>query len=255
MTLDINGSELIRFAPLGVRNLVTLRSSWPDPKFSGAFLPSDRSVSKDGFSAEWDVSYYGRSYPQQSTGRGGGQPAMEAVDGSLFGVSFLNPVDAYRNAERATKYGLLFIAMAFSAFFLFEVRSNVSIHPVQYVLVGAALVLFFLILLSLSEFLPFGLAYGAAASAATLIVCLYGRKFLGGGRRAAALAGGLGGVYAYLFVVLQLQDYALVMGSALLTATLSALMYFTRDVDWYALDMPQPASPLVRQPDPPSLVR
>ncbi|TBR19766.1 cell envelope integrity protein CreD [bacterium] len=246
LTLDLNGSGSVRFAPLGMRNLVSLSSPWPDPKFSGAFLPSERRVSKDGFSAEWDVSYYGRSYPQQSTGRGGGQPEAEKVDGSLFGVSFLNPVDAYRNAERATKYGLLFVAMAFSAFFLFEVRSQVAIHPVQYVLVGAALVLFFLVLLSLSEFLAFGPAYAGAAAAATLMVGLYSLKFLGGGRRAAGLGAGLGGVYGFLYVVLQLQDYSLLMGSALLTATLGGLMYFTRDVDWYALDMPQPPSPLMR---------
>lgn len=249
LTLDLNGSEGIRFAPLGMRNRVSLSSPWPDPKFSGAFLPAGRRVSKDGFSAEWDVSYYGRSYPQLSTGRGGGQPAAGAVEASLFGVSFLNPVDAYRNVERATKYGLLFIAMAFAAFFLFEVRSSVAIHPVQYVLVGAALVLFFLVLLSLSEFLAFGLAYAAAAGAASLMVCLYGLKFLGSRRRAASLAAGLGGVYGYLFVVLQLQEYSLVMGSALLTGTLAALMYFTRDVDWYALDMPAPPSPLMRAPE------
>ncbi|TPW21659.1 MAG: hypothetical protein FD126_471 [Elusimicrobia bacterium] len=248
MTLDLNGSEGIRFAPLGVRNLVSLKSPWPDPKFSGAFLPAERRVSKDGFSADWDISYYGRSYPQQSTARSGAQPDAEKVDASLFGVSFLNPVDAYRNAERATKYGLLFVAMAFSAFFLFEVRSKVAIHPVQYVLVGAALTLFFLMLLSLSEFVAFGLAYSAAAAAATLMVGLYSLKFLGGARRAATLVGGLGGVYGFLFVVLQLQDYSLLMGSALLTATLSGLMYFTRDVDWYALDMPEPPSPLARQP-------
>lgn len=248
LTLDLNGSEGVRFAPLGMRNLVSLSSPWPDPKFSGAFLPSERRVSKEGFSAEWDVSYYGRSYPQQATGKGGAAPAAESVDGSLFGVSFLNPVDAYRNAERATKYGLLFVAMAFSAFFLFEVRSKVAIHPVQYVLVGAALVLFFLMLLSLSEFVAFGVAYASAAAAATLMVSLYSLKFLGGGRRAASLGLGLGGVYGFLFVVLQLQDYSLLMGSALLTGTLSAMMYFTRDVDWYALDMPQPESPLIRQP-------
>lgn len=246
ITLDLNGSEGVRFAPLGMRNMVSLSSPWPDPKFSGAFLPAERRVSKDGFSAAWDISYYGRSYPQQSTGRGGAPLSAETVEDSLFGVSFLNPVDAYRNAERATKYGLLFIAMAFSAFFLFEVRSKVAIHPVQYVLVGAALVLFFLLLLSLSELVAFGAAYAAAAAAATLMVSLYSLKFLGGGKRTASLALGLGGVYGFLFVVLQLQDYSLLMGSALLAATLSAMMYFTRDVDWYALDMPQPTNPLMR---------
>lgn len=243
LALDLNGSGGIRFAPLGVRNLVSLSSGWPDPKFLGSFLPADRRISKEGFSAQWDVSYYGRSYPQQATARSGGVPGAPAVDPSLFGVEFLNPVDSYRNVERATKYGLLFIAMAFSAFFLFEVRSALNIHPVQYVLVGAALVLFFLVLLSLSEFLPFPAAYFSAAGAATLLVCLYCLKLLGSGKRTAALASGLAGVYGYLYVVLQLQDYSLLMGSALLSVTLAGLMYLTRDVDWYALDRAVRRSP------------
>jgi len=234
--LDLNGSGGIQFAPLGIRNVVSLRSSWPDPKFQGAFLPADRRLSKDGFTADWDVSYYGRSYPQQSTARGGGRPDASTVAGSLFGVAFLSSVDAYRNVERSTKYGILFIAMIFLAFFLFETLAALKIHPVQYVLVGLTLALFFLLLLSLSEFLPFGLSYLLAAAAAVSMTALYSGKFLGSGRRTAALAGEMVGVYGYLYVVLQLQDFSLLMGSVLLTATLAALMYLTRNVDWYAVD-------------------
>lgn len=236
VALDLNGSSSLRFAPLGVKNRVRVRSGWPDPKFLGAFLPTEREVSREGFGASWEVSYYGRSYPQQGSGRAGGVPDAQRVAPSLFGVEFMNAVDAYRNVERAVKYGLLFVAMSFSAFFLFEVRSKLRIHPVQYLLVGLALVLFFLLLLSLSEFLGFGVSYLAASLAACAMVSLYSRRFLAAGRRSAALLALLAGVYGYLYIVLQLQDYSLLMGTALMAATLAALMYSTRDVDWYALD-------------------
>ena len=236
LPVDLKGSRNIQFAPLGVRNIVALQSGWPDPKFHGSFLPSDRKLSKDGFTAGWDVSYYGRNYPQLATWRGGGVPDAGAINSSIFGVEFLSSIDSYRNVERSTKYAILFIAMVFTAFFLFEILSALSIHPVQYVLVGLALSLFFLILLSLSEFLSFGLSYLLAAAGAVAMIVSYSAKFLGGGRRTAILAAELGTVYGYLYVVLQLQDFSLLMGSALLAGTLGALMYLTRNVDWNALD-------------------
>lgn len=236
LALDLNGSSTIQFAPLGIRNIVSLQSSWANPKFQGSFLPSERVLAKDGFKAKWDVSYYGRNYPQLATERGGGKPESGAINGSLFGVEFLSSIDSYRNVERATKYAILFIAMVFIAFFLFEVLASLQIHTVQYVLVGLALSLFFLMLLSLSEFLPFWASYFTAAAAATAMIVLYSAKFLGSGRRTAILASELTAVYAYLYVVLQLQDFSLLMGSALLVGSLGALMYLTRDVNWYAID-------------------
>lgn len=236
LALDVNGSSSIQFAPLGIRNIVSLRSSWANPKFQGSFLPADRSLAKDGFTAKWDVSYYGRNYPQLATERGGGKPEAGTINASLFGVEFLSSIDSYRNVERSTKYGILFIAMVFIAFFLFEVLASLQIHTVQYVLVGLALSLFFLMLLSLSEFLPFWASYLIAAAAATAMTVLYSAKFLGSGRRTAVLASELAGVYGYLYVVLQLQDFSLLMGSALLVGALGALMYLTRNVDWYAID-------------------
>lgn len=236
LAVDLNGSRDIRFAPFGVRNLVTVKSPWPDPKFSGGFLPVEREVGKDGFTAKWDVSYYGRSWPQAATSRGGGVPEAGAVENASFGVEFLSSVDSYRNVERATKYGILFIAMVFAAFFLFEVLAGLSIHPIQYLLVGLALALFFLILLSLSEFAPFGAAYWIAALTAAGLIVGYCARILGEKKRAGILAAELAAVYGYLFVVLQLQDFSLLMGSALLVGTLGTIMYLTRGVDWYALD-------------------
>ncbi len=234
--IDLNGSSTIQFAPLGVRNVVSLKSAWPNPKFQGSFLPSERNLNKDGFTAKWEVSYYGRNYPQLATDRGGGKPEAGAINGSLFGVEFLSSIDSYRNVERSTKYGILFIAMVFMAFFLFEVLAALQIHTVQYVLVGLALSLFFLMLLSLSEFLPFWAAYLVAAGSAVTMIVLYSAKFLASGKRTAMLAAELSTVYSYLYVVLQLQDFSLLMGSAMLVGALGALMYLTRNVNWYAID-------------------
>lgn len=236
LALDLNGSGGIQFAPLGVRNIVSVQSAWTDPKFQGAFLPADRQLAKDGFTAKWDVSYYGRNYPQAATERGGGRPEAAAINSSLFGVEFLSSIDSYRNVERSTKYGILFIAMVFIAFFLFEVLASLQIHAVQYVLVGLALALFFLMLLSLSEFLPFWASYLIAAAGAVGMIVMYSAKFLGSGRRTAMLASELTAVYGYLYVVLQLQDFSLLMGSALLVGALGAFMYLTRNVNWYAID-------------------
>jgi inner membrane protein len=238
LSIDLNGSRSIHFAPLGIRNAISIVSEWPHPKFQGAFLPTERQVSADGFEARWEVSYYGRDYPQIGSRRAGGIPDLKAVAPSTFGVEFLPSIDSYRNVERATKYGILFIVLVFAAFFLFEVLAGLKIHPVQYVLVGAGLTLFFLLLLSLSEFSPFWLAYLVAAVSLILTIGLYTATFLGTGRRTGILILGLVIVYGYLYVVLQLQDFSLLMGSLLLLVVLAVFMYLSRKVDWYSIDKP-----------------
>src|SRR5438309_10203575 len=138
--LDVNGSGGIFFAPFGVQNETSLKSNWPDPGFRGAFLPADRSVRVDGFDAKWKVSYYGRDYPQHWTSQAGNERfTTKAVSDSLFGTEFLSILDAYRYVERSIKYGVLFLVLVFTAFFLFEVTARQKIHPFQYLMVGAAL--------------------------------------------------------------------------------------------------------------------
>ena len=236
LDLKLNGSRSLSLAPIGVRTKVELASPWTSPKFEGAFLPTAREVASSGFTAQWDVPYFGRNYPQASNGRDGVVINAEALASSQVGVSLLSPVDAYRLVERSVKYAVLFIALVFLGFFLFEVQAHLRIHPFQYVLVGLSLCLFFLVLLSLSEFLAFGWAY-FAASAVTVAMCsLYGASFLDGGGRTAVLAAELAAIYGYLYVVLQLEDYSLLMGTAMLVGVLAAVMYSTRRVDWYAID-------------------
>ncbi|HXA08592.1 MAG TPA: cell envelope integrity protein CreD [Chthoniobacterales bacterium] len=238
ISLDVNGSGGIYFAPFGVRNEAELKSNWPDPGFRGAFLPAERSVRPDGFAAKWKVSYYGRDYPQSWTSIRGNQRFNEkTVAASFFGAEFLSILDAYRFVERSIKYGVLFLVLVFTTFFLFEVTARQKIHPFQYLMVGAALCLFYLLLLSISEFIGFGLAYLIAAVAATVLITWYCNFFLGGGVRTLMIGAGLAGVYTFLYITLRQQDYALLMGAIALFILLAVVMYVTRKVDWYARDV------------------
>lgn len=234
ISLTMNGSNSLRFAPVGVNNDVQLASSWPDPGFQGAFLPTERKVGAEGFQAHWQVSYYGRAYPQQWTERN--PVGREAVMESLFGVALVSVVDSYRYVERSIKYGILVIVLLFTSFFLFEVLARIRIHPFQYTLVGFALCIFYLALLALSEIVSFSAAYWFGAAAATLMISLYSAKVLRGGRRAGAIALGLAATYAFLFVILRLQDYSLLIGTAGLFIVLALVMYLTRNIDWYSRD-------------------
>ncbi|MBI3851085.1 MAG: cell envelope integrity protein CreD [Verrucomicrobia bacterium] len=237
LELALNGSGGLRFAPVGAQNTVTLTSPWPDPSFDGSFLPTERKVTRNGFDATWQVSYYGRSYSQQWTDQDATAGLnSDAAEASFFGVNFLSGIDAYRNTERAIKYGVLFIVLIFAAFFLFEMLAALKIHPFQYAVVGAALCLFYLGLLSLSEFIPFGLSYLAAAGVTTLLICFHSAKMLKSGARTFIVAGLLAGIYGFLYVALQLQDYALLLGTAGLFAVLAVIIWLTRNIDWYARD-------------------
>jgi inner membrane protein len=237
LALSLNGSGGLSFAPLGSQSTVKLKSSWPDPSFFGTFLPTERKVTRDGFEATWQVSYYGRNFPPQWTSQTP-DPCLtpSGIESSLFGVNFLSGIDAYRNTERAIKYGALFIVLIFAAFFLFEMLAALRIHPFQYTIVGAALCLFYLGLLSLSEFVPFGFAYLVAAGATTLLICFHSFKMLKSGGRTFIVAALLAGIYSFLYVALQLQDYALLLGTGGLFAVLALVIWFTRNIDWYARD-------------------
>jgi inner membrane protein len=237
LQLQLNGSGGLNFAPVGAQNTARLTSPWPDPSFRGAFLPTDRKVTADGFEATWKISYYGRDYAQQWTdaeATAGLNPNSAAA--SFFGVNFLSGIDAYRNTERAIKYGVLFIVLIFAAFFLFEMLAALRIHPFQYAIVGAALCLFYLGLLSLSEFISFGLAYLLSAGVTTLLICFHSARMLKSGARTFIVAGLLAGIYAFLYVALQLQDYALLLGTGGLFAVLAVVIWLTRNIDWYARD-------------------
>jgi inner membrane protein len=231
LDLTLNGSGGISFVPLGRQTTVQLQSPWRSPGFFGAFLPVNREVSDTGFKATWKVSYYGRDFPQQWATSVAGVPAAQVIEGSSFGVNFVESVTAYRTIERAIKYGVLFLGLAFATFFLFETISAVRLNALNYLLVGAALCLFYLGLLSLSEFIGFTAAYVSAAGVSLLTVGLYSRSVLHSGPRAVLVSGMLGGVYGYLYFVLRMEDFSLLAGTAALFALLAAVMFATRRIE------------------------
>jgi inner membrane protein len=233
--LSIRGSDILQFAPLGIENKVHLVSPWADPSFTGSFLPSDRKVTPQGFDARWQISYYGRNFPQQW--RDAADPLrLEDLTSSYYGVEFLTLIDSYRNVERSIKYGILFIAMVFITFFLFEILARLRLHLIQYGLVSAALVVFYLALLSLSEFLGFGFSYLIAASVSILLITAYCFRILRSVRLTLGLTAGLASVYGALYVILQLEDYSLLVGTAVVILALAAIMYVTQNVNWYGND-------------------
>lgn len=243
--LGLQGSEELRFLPFGRETIVELDSPWPSPSFAGAFLPEKRTTSEKGFAARWRISWLGRNYPQQwrdpeiSTavrveegGNAADDAVQQAVRGSAFGVGLFLPADAYQKTERSLKYAILFVVLTFATFFLYEVLAPVELHPVQYLLVGAAICLFYLLLLSISEQAPFPLAYAVASAAIVALISGYSAAILHGRLRALVLGGLLGLLYGYLYVLLQAEDQALLLGSVGLFAILATLMYLTRRIDW-----------------------
>jgi inner membrane protein len=231
INLTLNGSGGISFVPVGRQTSVQLASPWQGPGFFGAFLPVSRDVSVKGFNATWKVSYYGRDFPQQWSSIGGSAPAAQVVEAAGFGVNLIESVTAYRTIERAIKYGVLFLGLAFATFFLFETLSAVRLNALNYLLVGAALCLFYLGLLSLSEFIGFTPAYVAAAGVSLVTIGLYSWSVLHSSWRAVLISAMLGGVYGYLYFVLRMEDFALLAGTAALFALLAAVMYATRRIE------------------------
>jgi inner membrane protein len=231
-TMQVLGTQALSFVPLGKDTRAHMRSDWPHPSFTGRFLPDDREVSAKGFDAHWQLS---RLATGLEVGMDPRLPRTERGFAAAFGTSFLEPVDVYRMSERAVKYGLLFVLLTFVAFFLFEVLRRMAVHPIQYGLVGVALALFFLLLLSLSEHVPFIVAYLIASAACVGLVAYYVGHVLKSMVRGLAFGGALTVLYAVLYVLLQSEDYALLLGAILLFGVLALVMVATRQVDWYRL--------------------
>lgn len=238
LDLELVGTERLAIVPLGGTTEVQMQSTWPHPSFAGRFLPSEREVGDGGFTARWRLSSLATT-AQQDIAKG--RAVCDALgDGGdrcadSFSVAFVDPVNPYTLSDRATKYGVLFIALTFVAVGLFELMQRLRVHPVQYLLVGSALCSFFLLLVSLSEHLPFGLSYALAAGACVLLLGYYASHMLGGRWRGLPFGAGIALLYGLLYVLLQLEQTALVVGAVALFAVLAAVMVLTRKVDWYGL--------------------
>ncbi len=242
--LNLNGSEEFNLLPLGQTTSVHLASSWPNPSFGGTFLPENHTTGKDGFTAEWKILDLNRNYPQQWLGDSYGSSIRE----SAFGVKMFSPVDQYTQILRAVKYIFMFVGLTFLIFFLVEVFNKKRIHPVQYLLIGLALCVFYILLLSLSEHISFVIAYLIAAVSIIGLIGLYVKSSLDGNWLALITGILLAALYVYLYILLENQDYALLMGSLGIFVILAAVMYLSRKVDWYAIEIAGPGEPANDEP-------
>lgn len=243
LTLRLRGTGRLAFVPSAESFSATIASPWPHPSFDGAYLPESREIGETGFKAVWNVSHLARTLPQSWD-----NAEQVNAEGSAFGVTFYQPVDFYQLVDRSLKYAVLFIGLSFLVFFLVETVTGARIHVVQYLLTGAAQVIFYLLLLALAEQVGFGIAYLAAAIACTGLTAIYAGAILGTRSRALAVGGALTVLYGLLYTLLNEEDYALLTGAIASFLALALTMFLTRKVDWYgaqsaaAIAPPEPQS-------------
>ncbi|REJ83772.1 MAG: cell envelope integrity protein CreD [Bacteroidetes bacterium] len=240
ISLSLNGSTELNFLPFGKVTHVHMESSWPDVKFHGSSLPDSHDIRSTGFTADWKVLELNRNYPQQGTGNfiPGGRGEYESFesgtnDASAIGMKLLLPVDEYQKNMRSAKYGIMFIIITFLSFFFMEILTRRRIHPFQYLLVGFAVSLFYILLLSISEHLNFNKAYLLSCLSILLMITSYTAAVFKSRKYAMIMFGILALLYMFFYSLLQLQDYALLMGSIGLLVMLAVIMYMTRNIDWY----------------------
>lgn len=233
LSLKLNGSGGLRFLPAGKVSNINLKSDWSSPSFQGAYLPK-HNTNKQGFDATWNISYFGRNFPQFL------KSVQEAkkynFSNSTFGVDLLVNLDHYQKVNRSAKYGILFLILTFLGYVLIEIFTKVKIHPVQYLLIGSALIIFYVLFLSLAEHLGFHLSYLLSSIAIISIITFYSLQILNR-NRILFLAGMLTGLYSYLYIVLISEDYALLLGSIVLFLLLALTMFLTRKINWYEIQL------------------
>jgi inner membrane protein len=225
-SLNLNGSKELNFIPLGKETDLKLNSNWNNPGFNGAFLPDNRKINANGFKADWKILYLNRTYPQQWKGN------AYDINKSKFGVKLLFSVNEYQKIMRSSKYAVLFIFLTFLVFFFVEVINKKRIHPLKYLLVGLGLTIFYTLLLSLTEHLNFNYAYLIASISIILLITLYSRSIFVSRVLTIMMGVILTALYLFLYSLLQLQDYALLMGSIGLFVILAIVMYFSRKIDY-----------------------
>ena len=226
--LKINGSESLKFIPVGKETTAKMISNWHSPSFDGKFLPEDgsREITKDGFKASWKVLQINRQFEQSFFGF---LPELQEFG---FGTNFIIPVDEYQKSERTAKYGFMVIGLTLLVFLLIQLISKIYIHPFQYVMIGLALIMFYTLLISISEHSSFLKAYGAAALAVLGLITVYSKAILKGLKFPMLVCASLASLYGFIYVIIQLENYALLVGSIGLFVILAIIMFASRKIDW-----------------------
>lgn len=227
INLTLSGVDELNFVPVGKNTKVKLSSTWNDPSFTGNFLPSQREISDKGFTAEWSINHFNRQFPQEWS------QSTYDIFKDKFGVKFYIPADEYQQTMRSSKYGLLLIIFTFVSFFLVEVFSGKAIHPIQYLLVGLALIIFYSMLLALSEYLLFQYSYLISGVLVISLISLYTKSVYKDRTIVTSISTMLIAFYGFVYVLLQMEDYSLLLGNFALFLILAAIMFFTRKVNWF----------------------
>ncbi len=227
LNLKLRGTERISFLPVGKSSKVTLNSPWKTPDFIGSFSPNSK-LKDSGFMASWSVMDLNRSFGQELTS----EENIE-VNSAVFGVNLFQRINSYSQTSRTIKYAILIILLTFVIYFFIEIFQKKSAHPIQYILIGFALCVFYILLLSFSEYISFNYAYFIAALATVLLIALYSKSVFNSTKTAGIFGGFLSFLYLYIFSLIQLEDKALLFGSIGLFIILATIMYFSRKIDWY----------------------
>lgn len=227
ISLKLKGSERLNFVPTGKTTDIKVSGKWSNPSFDGEFLPDSREISDSSFTARWKVLHYNRPFAQHWN------TPNQTLSGSDFGVKLILPVDQYQKSIRTAKYGVLIIILTFMALFLVEITRKVKIHPFQYILIGAALIIYYTLLISISEQIGYNWAYGVASLSTVILISLYSISFLKNSGLVALFSSLLVIFYTFIFVIILQQDFSLLIGSIGLFLIVGALMYFSRKVSWY----------------------
>lgn len=228
INLNLKGSRRLDFIPAGKNTSVKLTGTWSNPSFDGGFLPASREITDNGFTASWKVLHFNRPFSQQWTG------SHQELSGADFGVKLIMPVDQYQKSIRTAKYAVLIILLTFMALFLVEIVQKIRIHPFQYILIGAALIIYYTLLLSFSEHIGYNLGYIISSFATVGLIGAYSTTFLQSKKLTALFVTLLGIFYTFVYVIILQQDFSLLLGSIGLFIIVGALMYFSRKVRWYS---------------------
>lgn len=227
--MTFNGSSHIQIIPIGKTTKMKMTSNWADPSFMGNFLPDDetKEITANGFKADWKILHINRPFSQQYLNQ------IPNLNEYAFGTKFFVPVDEYQKSERSAKYGFLVIALTFLVFFLIQTLSKINIHPFQYLMIGLALIMFYTLLVSISEHSNFLKAYLIAGTSVVALITLYSKSILKTFKFPLFIGASLTALYTFIFVIIQLENYALLVGSIGLFAILAIVMYVSRKIDWH----------------------
>ncbi len=230
LTLPLSGGGALYFAPVGEDTRVTMRANWPDPSFQGAYLPDEHDITNDEFTAEWRIPYIARNLPRSFAVEDG----LSLLDaGKSFGPEFIDAASPYKSVNRALKYALMFLGVVFLTFFIFEILSGARAHPAQYILLGLAQVIFYLLVLAFSEHIGFEPAFIGSAAATVCLSGAYAATVFHSKLRGLIAFAAFSGAYGLIYLLMKSEDYALLIGSVTAFGAIALTMFVTRRLDWY----------------------